>query len=276
MARSEPSTRIGALERSAAQQALQEHLNAGRLHVNEYADRSAGAAEAMTVSELKVLFTDLPAPHPKLPGSPIGGARRNLMILAAVAVVLALGGVLAFLVGGLGGSAPTPAQALPTLNAAPTAAPVAPPAASTTPSSAASDDSAAPTAGALPAGVTERRTTDGMAITLRPSYGVDLDDDTSPNWGVSRGSFVRDVTLSGDASEVTIDSDYALMTGSPDYAACARETAYTSGSIERGTLQSGANLCVRTTDSRFALITIVSVSEQSLQFQATVWDPQIS
>lgn len=275
MARTEPSTRIGATERSAAQQALQEHLNAGRLHVTEYADRSAGAAEAMTAAEIKALFTDLPAPHPKLPGSP-GGARRNLMILAAVAVVLGLAGVLAFLVGGVGGPAPTPAQALPTPNGAPTVAPVAPPAASTTPSSAASGDSTAPTAGALPGGVTERRTTDGMAITLRPSYGVDLDDDTSPNWGVSRGSFDRDVTLSSDASKVTIDNDYVVMTGSPDYAACARETGYTNGAIERGSLQAGDTICVRTGGRHFALVTIVSASEQSLQFQATVWDPQIS
>ena len=203
MARSDGSTRIGASERSAAQQALQEHLNAGRLHVNEYADRSATAAEAMTASEVRALFTDLPAPHPKLPGSPLGGARRNLVILA-VAAVLVLAGVLALGIGS-GGPEPSPSPgpaALPTPNVAPTADPVAPPEASTTPSFAAPNASTGANAGVLPGGATERRTTEGVAITLRPSYGVDLDDDTTQNWNVGRGCCNRDVTLNSDASEL--------------------------------------------------------------------------
>jgi hypothetical protein len=226
----------------------------------------------MTAAEVRALFTDLPAPHPKLPGSTPGGMRRNLVFLAVVAV-LVLAGVLAF---GIGREGPEPSPApgpaaLPTANVVPTADPVAPPEASATPSFASTG-----AAGVLPGGAAERRTTEGVAITLRPSYGVDLDDDTSPNWGVSRGGYVRDITLSGDASEVTIDNDYARMTGSPDYAACARETGYTSGGIERGSLQPGDDICVRTGGRHFALVTIVSASEQGVQFQATVWDPQIS
>lgn len=63
-----PPLRIGTAERTATMKALDEHLAAGRLGVEEYADRSAVAANATVASELAALFTDLPAPHPVLPG----------------------------------------------------------------------------------------------------------------------------------------------------------------------------------------------------------------
>lgn len=64
----EPPLRIGTAERTAAMKALDEHLAAGRLGIDEYADRSAVAANATVASELRGLFADLPAPHPELPG----------------------------------------------------------------------------------------------------------------------------------------------------------------------------------------------------------------
>ncbi|MBW0103238.1 DUF1707 domain-containing protein [Pseudonocardia sp. KRD291] len=64
-----PEMRIGTAERESAASALNEHLNAGRLEVQEYADRSARAANASVAHELTELFTDLPAPHPALPGA---------------------------------------------------------------------------------------------------------------------------------------------------------------------------------------------------------------
>jgi hypothetical protein len=63
-----PPLRIGSAERTAAMKALDEHLAAGRLGVEEYGERSAQAANATTAPELAALFTDLPAPHPELPG----------------------------------------------------------------------------------------------------------------------------------------------------------------------------------------------------------------
>ncbi|SHK57336.1 protein of unknown function [Pseudonocardia thermophila] len=59
--------RIGNAERDSAMKALDEHLAAGRLGVDEYSERSAAAAAATTAAELKALFTDLPPPHPELP-----------------------------------------------------------------------------------------------------------------------------------------------------------------------------------------------------------------
>jgi hypothetical protein len=61
--------RIGTAERTAAMKALDVHLDAGRLGVEEYGDRSAIAAGATLASELEALFTDLPEPHPALPGT---------------------------------------------------------------------------------------------------------------------------------------------------------------------------------------------------------------
>ncbi|GAA1875937.1 hypothetical protein GCM10009836_66520 [Pseudonocardia ailaonensis] len=71
--------RIGTAERESASRALNTHLEEGRLGVEEYADRSAKAAVATTAAELTELFTDLPAPHPSLPGS------RNTATLATAA-----------------------------------------------------------------------------------------------------------------------------------------------------------------------------------------------
>ncbi|GAA0946760.1 DUF1707 domain-containing protein [Pseudonocardia zijingensis] len=97
--------RIGHAERTAAQKALDEHLAEGRLTVEEYADRSAAAANAVVASDLAALFTDLPQPHPELPGTaplpataPSGAVGRrtgalNLgggVVLLAVAVAVGL------------------------------------------------------------------------------------------------------------------------------------------------------------------------------------------
>jgi hypothetical protein len=63
-----PPLRIGNSERTAAMKALDEHLNEGRLGAEEYGDRYAIATNATTAAELRELFTDLPPPHPVLPG----------------------------------------------------------------------------------------------------------------------------------------------------------------------------------------------------------------
>lgn len=62
-----PELRVGDAERRAAMLALDAHLEAGRLSVDEYGDRSAAAVTAVHRGDLAALFTDLPAPHPPLP-----------------------------------------------------------------------------------------------------------------------------------------------------------------------------------------------------------------
>ncbi len=77
-------TRIGNAEREAAQRALQEHLVAGRLDLDEFGERSAQAALARTGGDLERLFADLPEPHGFVPtvaqpppgfGRPSAGSR---------------------------------------------------------------------------------------------------------------------------------------------------------------------------------------------------------
>lgn len=59
--------RIGTVERTAAIRCLDEHLSAGRIDADEYADRMATASLARTRGEIEPLFLDLPAPHPFQP-----------------------------------------------------------------------------------------------------------------------------------------------------------------------------------------------------------------
>jgi uncharacterized protein DUF1707/TM2 domain-containing protein len=56
--------RIGTKEREDAVQALGDHFAAGRLPVDEYENRVTLALEAQIRSDLRPLFTDLPAPYP--------------------------------------------------------------------------------------------------------------------------------------------------------------------------------------------------------------------
>ena len=52
--------RVGDAERNAAADALQQHLTAGRLTLDEYAERSAVVANSRTQGEIDAMFTDLP------------------------------------------------------------------------------------------------------------------------------------------------------------------------------------------------------------------------
>jgi hypothetical protein len=63
--------------------------------------------------------------------------------------------------------------------------------------------------------------------------------------------------------------------GPLDFATCLHETTYTNSAIERGRLRPGEIICVRTNGHRLALVTIVSASEQAVEFGATVWDPPV-
>lgn len=67
----EPSDRIriGDRERESALQALGQHLSEGRLTMTEYDERATAVAAAMTSSDVRKLFTDLPPPHPTLDGT---------------------------------------------------------------------------------------------------------------------------------------------------------------------------------------------------------------
>src|SRR5438552_14718003 len=91
--------RIGNAERDAAMKALDEHLTAGRLDLDEYGERYAKATVARTQDELAALFTDLPplrvAPEPSWSTRPARG-RSWMPIRARLLGVLPLLAVLLF------------------------------------------------------------------------------------------------------------------------------------------------------------------------------------
>lgn len=94
--------------------ALSEHLGKGRIDLDEFGTRSAQVTQARTAGDLRALFSDLPPPHPALPGSvaplanprplPVGPAiepparpvdsrtpaQRGAAVLLAVSGILAL------------------------------------------------------------------------------------------------------------------------------------------------------------------------------------------
>jgi hypothetical protein len=135
---------------------------------------------------------------------------------------------------------------------------------------------------ALPAGVRVRRSTETGAITLRPGFGVDLDNNTSPNWDVHSGPITssagggNDVGFDSSAAALDFYGDLTVVGGSPQYGTCAQETGYTHGSIERGSLRVGESICTRTNQDRYALITVTSVSEQAVAIDVVVWDPPVA
>ena len=91
-----PRLRVGHEERTAAMQALDEHLEAGRLDVTEYSDRSATAGAAVYRDELDALFRDLPEPHlapagAVVPARPHLPARHTVWPVALIPIVLAIG-----------------------------------------------------------------------------------------------------------------------------------------------------------------------------------------
>ncbi len=57
--------RVSDNDRTAADRLLSEHLAAGRLTSDEYAERSLQTAAVRVRSEILALFRDLPGPHPQ-------------------------------------------------------------------------------------------------------------------------------------------------------------------------------------------------------------------
>jgi hypothetical protein len=136
----------------------------------------------------------------------------------------------------------------------------------------------------LPPNVSVRRSTGSLPIKLTDGYGVDLDDNVSPNWlahsgpaGSSAGGGSDIDYGSNPDIGLDINQDAAIESSNAGYATCAEETAYSHNGILEGDLQKIVNahekICVRTDQNRYALLSVLSVSSAEIEFTATVWDP---
>ena len=115
----------------------------------------------------------------------------------------------------------------------------------------------------------------GHRRVVGPSYGVDLDDVASPTWNVGPGCCGRDVGFGSDGGRLSTDGGHAVVTGPLGFATCFHETAYTDAP-RRAREPAARRRHVRADErSRLALVTIVAVSEQAVEFGATVWDPPV-
>ena len=112
--------------------------------------------------------------------------------------------------------------------------------------------------------------------TLRPSYGVDLDDVTEPELERRHG-------VLRPRCQVRLRRSAAVHRRRPrrgDRPARVRNLIPRDRLHQRGPSSAGAcspatTICVRTNGRRFALVTIVDVSEQAVEFGVTVWDPPV-
>jgi hypothetical protein len=70
------------------------------------------------------------------------------------------------------------------------------------------------------------------------------------------------------------ESDLAVVSGPQSYDTCERATEY-SGGLYHEDLKEGLTACVKTSESRFAYITIKKLvgDREKIQLEVTVWDP---
>jgi hypothetical protein len=188
--------------------------------------------------------------------------------IGAVAVVIAaiigglIGGDVVNVSLGSGSATPAPAQTVTVTRTAP--APT-----SNTP---VSDPTSASTAQPSE-DVRVRRTTEGhKPLILSSSYFADLDS-LNPAWDVA-GSPVsdHDVSFTGSRFSARSNTDIAVAQGPKSYETCETATAYFDY-YEADELSPNTHLCWRTSERRYAYVTVKKVTRSTIQLEVTVWDP---
>jgi hypothetical protein len=129
-----------------------------------------------------------------------------------------------------------------------------------------------------PTGVTVRRSTGDHPLALSESYSADLDS-MNPGWDVKYAatmsrfdiSYAREGWLHGRSS-----SDLAIVSATASYDVCSTATSYRP-SLDIDEVKKGINMCVRTSEKRFAFMTIKKLvggdHPNEIQLDVTVWDP---
>lgn len=124
--------------------------------------------------------------------------------------------------------------------------------------------------------VAVRRRSD-TPVTLTRSYAADLDS-MAPNWNVGRSNsfesqdLIYDETVQGDDDGYINGTEAAPVSEPVDFATCAAATGYAT----RQRISAGDRFCLRTSDKRFAYLTIRGAGQGEAVFDIVVWDPPYS
>ena len=129
-----------------------------------------------------------------------------------------------------------------------------------------------------PTGVTVRRSSGDNPLALSQSYSADLDS-MNPGWDVKYAAtlsrfdigYAREGWLSARSS-----SDLAIVSDTASYDVCSTATSYRQ-SLDRNEVKEGINLCVRTSEKRYAFMTIKKLVggdyPTEIQLDVIVWNP---
>jgi hypothetical protein len=126
-----------------------------------------------------------------------------------------------------------------------------------------------------PNGVSVRNTTKGrQLLTLPTGTSADLDSENR-NWDAeyagTESRFDIQFTQSGQLSAYYA-AEVAIVSRPASYETCQDATAYKKY-LTRSETREGNNLCFKTSEKRYAYVTIEKLAPREIQLSATAWDP---
>jgi hypothetical protein len=105
--------------------------------------------------------------------------------------------------------------------------------------------------------------------TIRPTWTL-----CPPGWDVKfEENEYKDIEVH-HSNLVSENGDMAIVSGAPKYETCQDATAY-QAEVEWNYVRPGLKVCVRTSENRYAFVTVkkFNVDSQEIQLDVTVWDP---
>jgi hypothetical protein len=118
-----------------------------------------------------------------------------------------------------------------------------------------------------------RRSTGDKVLTLTADYSADLDS-MPPGWGVKfEENDYKDIEVH-HSNLVSENGDMAIVSGAPKYETCQDATAY-QFEVEWRYVRPGLKVCVRTSENRYAFVTVKKFNKETddIQLDVVVWDP---
>jgi hypothetical protein len=115
------------------------------------------------------------------------------------------------------------------------------------------------------------RQTGGHPVTISGNYSIDLDS-RSANWGVGPGRQPNgDIFVLSPTNAVFPYGDFIRVSERASYSDCENSTERSRGNIPDDERQANATFCVRTSDGRWARVTLRTISPK-ISVDILVWD----